>query len=78
MLCFPFIGERIKLPSGVSEEFQNATRIISRFSLEAVNERVSPYIAENPSRPALSLSGELTVTALAIMPDETVSFHDDL
>ena len=78
MLCFPFIGERIKLPTGVSEEFQNATRIISRFSLEAVNERVSPYSAENPSRPALSLSGGVdSVTALAILPDETVSFFLD-
>ena len=78
LLCFPFIGDRIKLPTGVSNEFQNATRVISRFTLEADNEFVLPYSAADSSRPALSLSGGVdSVTALAVMPDETVSFFLD-
>lgn len=78
MLCFPFIGERILFPRGISKEFHDAARVISRFSVGPIDENISPYCSPESSKPALALSGGVdSVTALAVMPKETVSFFLD-
>tara|TARA_B100000401_G_scaffold69908_1_gene42466 strand:- start:5109 stop:6425 length:1317 start_codon:yes stop_codon:yes gene_type:complete len=78
MLCFPFIGESIRFPRGISKEFHDAAGVISRFSVGPIDEDISPYRSPESSKPALALSGGVdSVTALAIMPEETVSFFLD-
>lgn len=78
MLCFPFIGERVVFPRGISREFHDAAGVISRFSVGPIDEDISPYCSPESSKPALALSGGVdSVAALAIMPEETVSFFLD-
>jgi hypothetical protein len=78
MLCFPFIGERITFPRGISKDFHDAAGVISRFSVGPINENLVSYRAPESSKPALALSGGVdSVAALAIMPKETVSFFLD-
>jgi len=78
MLCFPFIGESVTFPRGISKDFHDAARVISRFSVGPINEDIVSYRAPESSKPALALSGGVdSVTALAIMPKDTVSFFLD-
>jgi len=75
MLCFPFARSKLELPIGISKEFEEATKVITRFQVGPIDKTLKAYSSPLNSKPALAFSGGVdSMAALAIMPPETICF----
>ena len=75
LLCNPFVGDELALPSPVSRKFfEDASGVISRYKIvETVDETLAPVQKDDSARPCLAFSGGAdSAAALAIMPAITV------
>ncbi len=74
LLSGPFIGSKLEIPFGISEDFFNeATNVISRYKLVPKKGFVAPIGKRDSGRPGLAYSGGAdSSAALAIMPMDTI------
>lgn len=78
LITHPFIGKSVVMPKPVSKRFNEAQKVISRYSIENVDEDLEPWDAPKNSRPGLAYSGGVDSTAaLALLPPTTVPIFLD-
>ena len=73
LAAHPFAIGRFPVPLHVSKQFEEATRIFSRYKPEFLSSSGKPYTAKSNGKPGLAFSGGMDSTAaLALMPDKTI------
>lgn len=73
LAAHPFAIGRLPVPLHVSKQFEEATRIFSRYKPEFLSSSGKPYTAKSNGKPGLAFSGGMDSTAaLALMPDKTI------
>ena len=73
LAAHPFAIGRLPVPLHVSKQFEEATRIFSRYKPEFLSSSGKPYTAKSNGKPGLAFSGGMDSTdAHALMPDKTI------
>lgn len=73
LAAHPFAMGRLPIPLHVSKQFEEATRIFSRYKPEFLSSSGKPYTAKSNGKPGLAFSGGMDSTAaLALMPNKTI------
>jgi len=69
----PFAIGKLSIPLHVSKQFEEATKIFSRYRPEFLSVSGKPYTSKSDGKPGLAFSGGMDSTAaLVLMPDKTV------
>ncbi|MGG1397246.1 DUF6395 domain-containing protein [Bacillus salipaludis] len=77
-IIFPYIGQEIVLPIGVSRDFYDKFKLITGKEVLPIDPQLSPRKAREHAVPALSYSGGVDSTAAVILlPDQTHLFYID-
>lgn len=73
LAAHPFATGELPIPIHVSKQFEQATRIFSRYRPKFLSVSGKPYTSKSDGRPGLAFSGGVDSTAaLALMPRNTV------
>ena len=73
LAAHPFATGKLPIPIHVSKQFEQATRIFSRYRPEFLSVSGKPYTSKSNGKPGLAFSGGMDSTAaLALMPRKTV------
>lgn len=73
LAAHPFAIGKLSIPLHVSKQFEEATRIFSRYQPEFLSPSVKPYTSKSEGKPGLAFSGGMDSTAaLVLMPKKTV------
>ncbi len=69
----PFAIGKLSIPLHVSKQFEEATKIFSRYRPEFLSVSGKPYTSKSDGKPGLAFSGGMDSTAaLVLMPNKTV------
>ena len=69
----PFAIGKLSIPLHVSKQFEEATKIFSRYRPEFLSVSGKPYTSKSEGKPGLAFSGGMDSTAaLVLMPNKTV------
>ena len=73
LAAHPFAMGKLPIPLHVSPQFEEATKIFSRYRPEFLSTSGKPYTSKSDGKPGLAFSGGVDSTAaLALMPSKTV------
>mgnify|MGYP001160551751 CR=1 FL=1 len=75
---YPFCGNKIQLSRGVSQDFHNQVKRVTKKQVLPIDKNLSPRKAPKNAVPALTFSGGIDSTAAAVLlPDNTHLFYFD-